>query len=169
MGNLSFSGTGLQHSSLHLGNLGHTDMDTHTSKSTMTSKLPPSGSTVYLVWGSVSQSSATPLLSFANSTFGFCDFFYWCCGHTYSSAIMISYARHSNGFGVWSASYTTDLKRGSDWRGALKKIMDPKMSLKLAKVKQLTDAWERHTNTKHTPFIFPTDPKAYKYVAMSGG
>lgn len=66
MGNLSFAGTELQHSSLHSGNLGHTG--THTSKSAMTGKLPPSGSTVYLVWGSASQSSMTPLLPFPDST-----------------------------------------------------------------------------------------------------
>lgn len=62
MGNLSFSGTELQHSSLQSGNLSHTDMDTHTGKSTVTSKLPPSGSTVYLEWGSLSQSSVTSWL-----------------------------------------------------------------------------------------------------------
>lgn len=50
MGNLSFSGKELLHSSLRLDNLEHTDARTHTNKPTRYGKLPPSGSTEYLTW-----------------------------------------------------------------------------------------------------------------------
>lgn len=52
--------------------------------------------------------------------------------------------------------------------------MDPKMSLELAKVKQVTDAWNKiqtqtaRTQTQHKAYTnhFNQDPQAYKYCML---
>ncbi len=117
----------------------------------MTSKLPPSGYTVYLVWGAVIQSSATPLLYLsAVSVDGHFHQRQWL---TALDALM----EFESGVEV-----TQEISRGSLNWGA-----DPNISGR-ARQSQ-ADRRRLGENAKACTIHLSRDSKVHKYVEMSGG